>query len=185
MSHPDLAGVQELTHFLTRSGGTIKDLALRYSGHSDTEFMACLRGMPLLRRLDIAENRTSWQFTDRVWDALASTSFIGEESQFLLLPKLESLSVEGCVSFGHKSVVRMLESRVPSTPSSPARFPFRTLTLAIWRKISDSAYDRLMEFEERGLKICVDGCGDDDDETGSEASGAGDEDGEDSDDDVS
>ncbi|KAJ6606482.1 hypothetical protein DFH09DRAFT_1120347 [Mycena vulgaris] len=179
-TYPDLSGSQGFADFLTRSGGTIKDFTLRGSGLDDMQFITCLGSIPLLRRLDIADYRTGAPFTDQVWDALTHTSVTGEVS---LVPNLESIVIEGCVGFGHKSVVRVLESRVRPTSSSPGRFPLKNLTLLIWRKMSNSAYDKLVEFTERGLAIDIDVYGGDDDDysTGSEASDAEDEDGEDSD----
>ncbi|KAJ7702272.1 hypothetical protein B0H17DRAFT_138901 [Mycena rosella] len=167
MSNPDVAGVQDLPQFLTRSGGTIEKFTLRGSGHDDTQFMTCLRGMPLLRRMAISETGTGTQLTDRVWDALVFTLDTGEESS-PLIPNLESLSLDPCLSFSHRSLVRMLESRVPPLHSSARRFPLKLVDLTIGQKMSESAYKRVMRFEKRGLSIYIEEACEDDDSTGSE-----------------
>ncbi|KAJ7445682.1 hypothetical protein B0H11DRAFT_1669415, partial [Mycena galericulata] len=46
-------GAQELAQFLTRCGRTIEDLTLSQAGLTETQFIAGLRYMPRLRRLDI------------------------------------------------------------------------------------------------------------------------------------
>ncbi|KAJ7431909.1 hypothetical protein FB451DRAFT_1483565 [Mycena latifolia] len=145
--------------------------------------MTCFAKMPRLLYLDISESRSIPQFTDRVWEAL-TLRHTGAESPPPLLPNLEFLSIAGCLFFSHKSVVRMLESRAHPTPSA-GPCPLSAISLTIWRRMSESAYERLKQFEGWGLSIDIVAEDSDDDAYSmrSEASGAeDDEDGYDAED---
>ncbi|KAJ7349163.1 hypothetical protein DFH08DRAFT_864588 [Mycena albidolilacea] len=157
-----------LPSFIARSGATIENFTLDSSSFDDTQFMASLTEMPRLRRLCVLEHGTGTQFTDAVWGSLTSNS------PSPLVPDLESLRLEGATGFSHKSVVRMLESRV-RTADSPADFvpKLKVVSITIFRNMSQSALSRLMEFEKFGLEIGVDVYSyNEEEEDGSEASDA-------------
>jgi hypothetical protein len=139
-----------LPSFIARSGATIENFTLGSSSFDDTQFMASLTEMPRLRHLYVLEHGTGTQFTDAVWGSLTSNS------PSPLVPNLESLRLEGAIGFSHKSVVRMLESRV-RTADSPVDFvpKLKVVNLIISRNMSGSACSRLMEFEKFGLEISV------------------------------
>ncbi|KAJ7739673.1 hypothetical protein DFH07DRAFT_752170 [Mycena maculata] len=98
--------VHGLLEFLSRSGKTIEDFTLDSSALDDTQSLACLRNMPILRRLTVEEFGTGTQFTDRVCEALTLAS---EGTMSPLVPNLEYLHLIGA-SFSHRTMARMLES---------------------------------------------------------------------------
>ncbi|KAJ7461003.1 hypothetical protein B0H11DRAFT_161216 [Mycena galericulata] len=162
------SSVVGLQQFLSRSGGAIQDFKLLDSGLRDEEFIACLRAMPLLRNLHISEDGMATQFTDRVWEALTLTSEASEAEEPPLIPNLEHLILYG-QSFSHKSVVRMLRSRVKPTSTSIEIFPLKYMLLSTWRSMRDSAVERLRKFQDLGLDIEIEVHGDESAD-GSEAS---------------
>ena len=130
-----------------------------------TRFMACLTNMPRLRCLKVSEHGGRAQFTDDVWDFLTWTP-----DSSPLLTELESLDLAGGRDFSHKAIVRMLESRVPSRADFVSKL--KTVDLSIWRKMSDSAYQRLIAFTKSGLDVHLDTMYEEEEESGSEASDA-------------
>ncbi|KAJ7771664.1 hypothetical protein B0H16DRAFT_1514261, partial [Mycena metata] len=165
---------QGFPDFIARSGSHIKDFTLSGSTLNDHQFMACLDDMPQLRHLEVSEHNNGRQFTNHVWDSL--TSAAGENSSLPLIPHLESLELTGAQESSHKSMVRMLKSRLRTATSPEGLFPFKKLNLSFFRNVSESAYDRLMAFEKLGIEIAIDVYPDDDGAPGSEASDSEEED---------
>ncbi|KAJ6520522.1 hypothetical protein C8R45DRAFT_955483 [Mycena sanguinolenta] len=160
---------RDLAALTARSGATIENFSLEGSNLDDIQFMACLANMPRLRDLKIEELEIDGvppQFTDEVWESLT-----WRPSASPLVPNLESLDLDGGRAFGHKALVRMLDSRV-RTPNRPGDFApkFKTMNLVTWRKMSNSAVRRVHAFAKFGLNITLDVNSRQEDETGSEAS---------------
>ncbi|KAJ6520525.1 hypothetical protein C8R45DRAFT_955487 [Mycena sanguinolenta] len=161
---------RDLADFTARSGATIENFTVEGSNLDDAQFMACLANMPRLRNLKIEELEIDGvppQFTDEVWKSLT-----WRPSASPLVPNLESLHLDGGRAFGHKALVRMLESRV-RTPNSPGDFApkLKTMKLIIWRKMNSSAVRRVHAFAKFDLDITLDINFHQEAETGSEASG--------------
>ncbi|KAJ7261295.1 hypothetical protein B0H12DRAFT_1106143 [Mycena haematopus] len=167
---------QGLPSFIMRSGKTIEDFTLTISGLDDDQFMSCLAKMPFLRRLKVSETGTHWQFANQVWESL--TWAAATDSPPPLIPKLESLELTGGVYSSHKDIVRMLKSRLGRPDCAVPEL--KVVTLSFWRNLSESAYQKLLAFQELGVKMAIDS-GVDDDEAGSEASDTEEETGSDSD----
>ncbi|KAJ7771752.1 hypothetical protein B0H16DRAFT_1514596 [Mycena metata] len=85
------------------------------------------------------------QFTNPVWDSLTRV----EGSH---LPYLESLYLIGAAQSNYKSIVHMRSPRLQSSTNS---VPFRRLKLFFFRKPSQSALARLLEFRKLRMKGVV------------------------------
>jgi hypothetical protein len=135
-----------LPSFIARSGATIQNFTLSGPTLNDTEFTACLSGMPQLRHLDVAEFSSS-QFTNEVWESLTWRP----DSPSPLIPDLESLHFVGGNNCSHKAVAQMLKSRVRSDKPS-----LKKVYLAFFRNASDSVWERFIAFQKLGLNITLD-----------------------------
>ncbi|KAJ7349119.1 hypothetical protein DFH08DRAFT_998659 [Mycena albidolilacea] len=135
-----------LPSFIARSGATIQNFSLSGTTLNDTEFMACLSGMPQLRHLDVSEFSSS-QFTNEVWESLTWRP----DSPSPLIPDLESLHFAGGNNCSHEAVAQMLESRVRSDKPS-----LKTVYLSFFRNASDSVWERFVAFQKLGLNITLD-----------------------------
>ncbi|KAJ7043064.1 hypothetical protein C8F04DRAFT_28765 [Mycena alexandri] len=155
---------QGLPGFIARSGSNVKDFTLDSCTLDDHQFMACLGDMPQLRHLHVSEYANA-QFTNQVWDSLARAET--EHSSPPLIPRLESLVLGGARESSHKSIVRMLKSRL-----QPATGPveFKRLRVMFFRNVSQSAEDRLLEFRKLGLDVVVSADWFEDQAAGSETS---------------
>ncbi|KAJ7461012.1 hypothetical protein B0H11DRAFT_161600 [Mycena galericulata] len=167
---------QSLQGFLTRSGTTIEDITLHSSGLRDTQFLECLRSMPMLRHLDVEEMSMDTPFTDLVCEALTVSSVAGEATPPPLVTHLEFLSISAD-RLCDTPMVHMLKSRVGSTPISANTLPFKKVSL-LTGNISNSAYDKLTELQRLGLNLTIDVHGGIDSSEESESSDSDEEDGE-------
>ncbi|KAJ7043075.1 hypothetical protein C8F04DRAFT_1073607 [Mycena alexandri] len=155
---------QGLPGFIARSGSNVKDFTLDGCTLDDHQFMVCLGDMPQLRHLHVSEH-DNVQFTSQVWDSLARA----ETEHSSLIPRLKSLVLSGARESSHKSIVRMLKSRL-----QPAIGPveFKRLHLVFFRNVSESAKVRLLEFRKLGLDVHASAHLYEDEAAGSEASAA-------------
>jgi hypothetical protein len=166
---------QGLPSFITRTDKSIKDFTMQGSSLTDNQFASCLADMPRLHHLRVSEGGSGVQFTNQIWESL--TWGAAQDSPSPLIPKLKSLYVAGTQQCSHKSVVRMLKSRLEMADNAVAFSPLTAVTLWFWRNVSDSACKKLRAFGKLGLSIIVEVEPDDDDQygDGSEASDAEDE----------
>ncbi|KAJ6608609.1 hypothetical protein B0H10DRAFT_520341 [Mycena sp. CBHHK59/15] len=164
--HPETA--EDLPHFIARCSGTIEDFTLRGSGLNDSQFLACLHNMPILRNLYVSEHGAGTQLTDRLWESLSI-------SRPRLIPKLESLTLAGGQSFRDKKLARMLMSR---TRRGRRNSPLKTVDLYIHRKMSDAGFSKIYNCVHSGLglQLQIDLEYDEDVVTDSDDSGDSDED---------
>ncbi|KAF7367352.1 hypothetical protein MSAN_00797600 [Mycena sanguinolenta] len=147
---PEVA-FHDLSSFLDRSGACIEKFTLEESNIHIAQFTAWLAAMSRIRHLGITQFGEG-QLIDDMWESLTWRS-----NFTLLVPELESLEfLGGKRDFSHQTLARMLKSRV-QTPRSPVDFvpKLNAVKLSFWKKLSNSAYRRLIAFRKFGLKIDV------------------------------